>query len=140
MIELLFQDRDGVISTLISQGRYPIHERAPQKCEFCSARKRASNIKKHGIDFVDAQNLWKDEEVNITFYIPENVTIYFDNSSRNFLSNVDNETDIYDKEMANHHFIMTDKTLQCTDCGIEVDDRINENDDKKVDEEFEETI
>lgn len=86
------------------------------------------------------KNLWKDEEVNITFYIPEKVTIYFDNSSRNFISNVDNETDIYDKEMANHHFIMTDKMLKCTDCEIDVDDEINENDDEKIDEELEETI
>ncbi len=62
------------------------------------------------------KNIWKDEKVNITFYLPEGVTVYFDNTVKNFLDNVDNEGDIYDKEMANHHFIMTDKTLSCTDC------------------------
>ena len=86
------------------------------------------------------KNLWKDEEVNITFYIPKDVTIYFDNSAKNFLSNVDNEADIYDKDMANHHFIMTDKTLKCTDCEIEADEGIKEIDEKKIDETIEETI
>ena len=72
----------------------------------------------------DYKNLWKDEEINIIFYIAEGVNIYFDNSTRNFLSNVDNETDIYDKDMANHHFIMTEKTLLCTDCEFEVDEEV----------------
>lgn len=71
------------------------------------------------------RNLWKDEEVNVTFYLPEGVTVYFDNTVKNFLYNVDNDEDIYDKDMANHHFKMTDKTLTCTDC-IEEDDEIEE--------------
>ncbi len=62
------------------------------------------------------KNLWKDEEVKITFYLTENSTVYFDNSVKNFLYHVDNEGDIYDKDMANHHFKMTDDTLECTDC------------------------
>jgi len=72
------------------------------------------------------RNLWKDEEVNVTFYIPEGVTVYFDNTVKNFLYNVDNDEDIYDKDMANHHFKMTDKTLTCTDCIDEDDDEIEE--------------
>lgn len=68
----------------------------------------------------DLKNIWKDEEVNITLYFPKGITVYFDNSIKNFLDNVENETDIYDKDMANHHFIMTNKTLKCTDCGDEL--------------------
>ncbi|WP_159951190.1 PspC domain-containing protein [Polaribacter septentrionalilitoris] len=71
------------------------------------------------------KNLWKDEEVNVTFYIPKGVTVYFDNTIKNFLYNVDNDKDIYDKDMANHHFKMTDKTLTCTDC-MEMDDETEE--------------
>jgi phage shock protein PspC (stress-responsive transcriptional regulator) len=66
------------------------------------------------------KNIWKDEEINITLFIPKNITVYFDNSTKNFLSNVDNETNIYDKDMANHHFIMTESTLKCTDCTEEI--------------------
>lgn len=79
------------------------------------------------------KNLWKDEEVNIIFYIPENVTVYFDNTVKNFLYHVDNEEDIYDKEMSNHHFIMTDKTLKCTDCKVEIEEE-NEVEDKELTE------
>lgn len=86
------------------------------------------------------KNLWKDEEINIVLYIPENVTIYFDNSSKHFLSNVDNEADIYDKDMVNHHFIMTDKTLKCTDCEVETEEKVEEIEEKKVVEIIEETI
>jgi hypothetical protein len=62
------------------------------------------------------KNIWKDEEINVTIYVPEGNTVYFDHSVKNFLNDVDNEGDIYDKDMANHHFIMTDTTLKCTDC------------------------
>ena len=72
------------------------------------------------------KNLWKDEEINIVFYITEGVTIYFDNSIKNFLYRVDNDTEIYDKDMANHHFMMTDKTLKCTDCETEIEAKKND--------------
>tara|TARA_B110001454_G_scaffold152967_1_gene142306 strand:- start:970 stop:2649 length:1680 start_codon:yes stop_codon:yes gene_type:complete len=69
----------------------------------------------------DLKNIWKDEEVNVIFYIPEGITVYFDNSTKQFLDDVENETDIYDNDMANHHFLMTNKTLKCTDCVYELE-------------------
>lgn len=72
------------------------------------------------------KNIWKDEEINVTIYIPKNVTVYFDNSTKNFLSNVDNEGDIYDKDMVNHHFLMTNSTLKCTDCDVEIEEDIDQ--------------
>lgn len=62
------------------------------------------------------KNLWKDEDIDVTIYIPENTTVFFDYSSKNFLYDIKNETDMYDKDMANHYFIMTESTLKCTDC------------------------
>lgn len=62
------------------------------------------------------KNLFKDEGVTVTMYIPENTVIYLDHSTRNFLYHVDNTTNIYDKEMAAHHFIMSKDGLACTDC------------------------
>ena len=67
------------------------------------------------------KNFWKDEEINIIFYVSKDITTFFDNSIKNFLNDVENETDIYDKEMVNHHFIMTNKTLKCTDCVDELE-------------------
>ncbi|MGK0413644.1 MAG: phage shock protein PspC (stress-responsive transcriptional regulator) [Polaribacter sp.] len=79
----------------------------------------------------DYNSLWKEEMINITLYIPENVVIYFDDSTKNFLYHIDNTTDIYDQDMANHHFIMTKSTLNCTDC---LDNNNDDDDDenKKV--------
>jgi phage shock protein PspC (stress-responsive transcriptional regulator) len=64
----------------------------------------------------ELKNNFKEEEIEITVFIPETSSIYFDNSIKNFLNDVENETDIYDKEMVNHHFIMTSTVLKCTDC------------------------
>ena len=64
----------------------------------------------------DLKNIFKDEEIDITVFIPVNSTIYFDSSVKNFLSNVKNKGNIYDKEMVDHHFKMTNTVLKCTDC------------------------
>ena len=64
----------------------------------------------------DLKNIFKDEEIDITVFIPVTSTIYFDSSVKNFLSNVKNRGNIYDKEMVDHHFKMTNTVLKCTDC------------------------
>ncbi|WP_445749159.1 PspC domain-containing protein [Polaribacter sp.] len=64
----------------------------------------------------DFKNIWKDETIEVTIYLPEKALVYFDESAKNFLYDVKNEDDIYDTDMANHHFIMTNATLKCTDC------------------------
>jgi len=78
------------------------------------------------------KNMWKDEEINITIYLTENTFVYFDNSSKNFLNDVDNEADIYDKEMVNHHFIITESTLRCTDCEAEIEEKLKIIDEKVI--------
>jgi phage shock protein PspC (stress-responsive transcriptional regulator) len=93
------------------------------------------------------KNMWKDEEINITIYLTENAFVYFDNSSKNFLNDVDNETDIYDKEMVNHHFIITESTLKCTDCIDEneeeleiIKEKVIKKIDNSLDKKLDETI
>lgn len=93
------------------------------------------------------KNMWKDEEINITIYLTENAFVYFDNSSKNFLNDVDNEADIYDKEMVNHHFIITESTLKCTDCIDEneeeleiIKEKVIKKIDNSLDKKLDETI
>ncbi|NVJ88977.1 MAG: PspC domain-containing protein [Flavobacteriaceae bacterium] len=74
----------------------------------------------------DFKNIWKDEEIKIIFYVAEGVYVYFDNTVKNYLYNVDNTEDIYDKDMANHYFKMTAVTLDCTDCDTDLDEDIKE--------------
>lgn len=71
------------------------------------------------------KNMWKDEEIEAIVYIPEGTTIYFEASSRNFLDDVKNTENIYDRDMANHHFKMTSKGFECMDC----DEEDSNNDD-----------
>ena len=75
----------------------------------------------------DFKNFWKNEDVKITLYLPKNTTVYFDDSVKYFLNNVENTADIYDTEMVNHYFLMTDTTLHCTDCITEEVTPENEN-------------
>ncbi|MFK8058501.1 MAG: PspC domain-containing protein [Polaribacter sp.] len=72
------------------------------------------------------KNIWKDEEVDITLYLPKNMNIYFDNSTKSFLYHIDNKEDIYDRDMANHYFKMSDSNLECTDCVKEVEEKEDE--------------
>lgn len=69
----------------------------------------------------ELKNVFKDEEIDITVYIPETTNIYFDGSIKHFLSDVKNKTNMYDKDMVNQHFIMTNTVLKCTDCVEEVE-------------------
>ena len=62
----------------------------------------------------DYQNLFKDEEIKVTVYLPKGMHIFFDSSSEYFLSDIDNTTDTYDREMANHYFLMTEEGLHST--------------------------
>ncbi len=64
----------------------------------------------------DFKNIWKREEVYLTLFIPEGTTIFFENSSKRFLYEVENTDDIYDRDMSGHHFKMTSKGLECIDC------------------------
>lgn len=57
------------------------------------------------------KNAFKDEDIYITLFIPEGVTVYFDKSTRGYLRNIDNTTNTYDREMVKHHFIMTENGL-----------------------------
>ncbi|MDA9317039.1 PspC domain-containing protein [Polaribacter sp.] len=59
----------------------------------------------------DYQNLFKDEEIKVTVYLAKGVRVFFDASSEYFLSDIDNTTDTYDREMVKHYFLMTEEGL-----------------------------
>lgn len=67
------------------------------------------------------KNIWKEEQVKVTVFLSENTYVYIDNSAKNFLYYTENKQELYYKDMGNHHFIMTDTVLDCTDCENEKD-------------------
>jgi phage shock protein PspC (stress-responsive transcriptional regulator) len=72
------------------------------------------------------KNLYKEERIYVTIYTPENATVYFDESLKNFLYRVDNLDNIYYRDMIKHYFLMTEKGLDCTDCKEEETEIIEE--------------
>ncbi|PQJ82380.1 PspC domain-containing protein [Polaribacter glomeratus] len=137
---------------------YVIIQRESRGKNKSNASKNAQNIK-YKYEIIDNtivldayflsayKNMWKDEEINVTIYVVENAIVYFDNSTKNFLDDVDNETEIYDKEMVNHYFLVTESTLKCTDCVAEIEEekdviekKINNKIDNSSDKRLEETI
>ncbi len=69
----------------------------------------------------DLNNYAKDEAVFVTFFLPEGNTIFFDSSTSSFLYHVYNTDNIYDEDMVNHYFLMTQKGLDCSDCENDLD-------------------
>lgn len=57
------------------------------------------------------KNWLKDEEVHITLYIPNNITVYFDNSTKSYINRAYNTTSTYRRDMVKHYFEMTDDGL-----------------------------
>lgn len=70
----------------------------------------------NGYFLSNIKNMYKEEKIYITLYVPENSTIYFDTTTMSFLNDVQNTDDIYDNDMVAHYFLMTEKGLDCTDC------------------------
>lgn len=68
----------------------------------------------------ESRHKFKDEVVYVTVYVPENSTVYFDESTNTFLNRVYNVDDMYDSEMVEHYFLMTDNGLDCSDCEEEI--------------------
>lgn len=62
------------------------------------------------------ENMYKDENVTVTLYLPVGVPIHFTESTRSFLYNIYNTQHIRENDMANQYFIMTKEGLECTDC------------------------
>ncbi len=141
---------DGIIMTYASNIKVDVRKSTTNKSYFIvqkeskgkskSKAKENANEIEYNFEIIDNtiildayflseyKNFWKDEEINIIFYISEDITIYFDNSIKSFLYRVDNAQEVYDRDMGNHHFIMTDKALSCTDCKDEKNKEEEEED------------
>ena len=72
--------------------------------------------------------MFKDEEIFITVFLPKDVTIYFDKSTKSYLYRIDNTTNTYDREMANHYFTMTENGLHSQKLQEQLDTEETEGD------------
>jgi len=71
----------------------------------------------NGYLLTDTKNVFRDQDLELTLYIPENQIIYLDESTRSFLRyNIKTSQNIYRGDMPEHHFKMTNDGLECLDC------------------------
>lgn len=73
---------------------------------------------------------FRAQSVNIKLKLPKGKVVYFDNSVKYLLDDVDNTTNTWDGDMAGRRWIMTDKGLACIDCNG-LDDDSDEDDNNK---------
>lgn len=59
---------------------------------------------------------YRDQEVEVLIKLPRNKVIYFDNSIKRLLYDVDNTNEIYDEEMVGKYWKMTENGLTCLNC------------------------
>ena len=83
---------------------------------------------------------FKDEAIYVTVYVPENTTVYFDDTTSSFLHGIYDVDRMSDWEMATHHFLMTKEGLDCTDCEEEEELEDEENNQEKKEENTTEIV
>jgi len=64
------------------------------------------------------KNKRQKKSIDIILYLPEETTVFLDQSTKTFLDDVKNAQDILDRNMPNHYFKMTKKGFVCLDCNI----------------------
>ncbi len=74
------------------------------------------NLSLNGYFLSEFKNIFKDQRVEITLYLPVNSVVYLDNSTRTFLSDFKNVQNIKYRNIPEHYFKMTDEGLECLDC------------------------
>lgn len=72
------------------------------------------------------ENAFFDQTVYVIVYIPADTHVILDYSTRYMLHDVDNNFDVYDKDMTEHSWKMGKEILQCIDCATLIDEEDEE--------------
>jgi len=74
----------------------------------------------NGYLLTDTKNVFREQDLQITVYIPENQIIYLDESTQSFLRYVKTTHNIYRGDMPGHYFKMTSDGLECLNCDEDI--------------------
>jgi len=74
----------------------------------------------NGYLLTDTKNVFREQDLQITVYIPENQIIYLDESTQSFLKYVKTTQNIYRGDMPGHYFKMTSDGLDCLNCDEDI--------------------
>jgi len=78
----------------------------------------ATNLLLNSYFLTDQKNSFRYKTVGVTLYVPKNKVLYFDESTRSFLKYIKTVGNIYNRDMPEHYFRMTDAGLECLDCPV----------------------
>ena len=59
---------------------------------------------------------WRKQRMEIKLRVPEGKVVFFDESVKRLLDDVDNTTNTWDQDMVNRRWKMTSRGLECIDC------------------------
>ena len=105
-------------------------EKSADGRDFDKAIERAKNIK-YDFDFanntlsldsyftINPEDKFSDQEVTIVLYLPENSTVYFNNTTEAFLEHRKHNENIITKEATNHFVKILENDSKCLDCPVE---------------------
>lgn len=88
------------------------------------------NLILNGFFLTDSNQLFRDQELLVTLYVPLDQNIFLDESLYSFMYYSKNTLDMYHGDMPDHYFKMTDDGMECLDCDEEVW-KVEEDDENK---------
>ncbi|WP_318309064.1 PspC domain-containing protein [Flagellimonas crocea] len=82
----------------------------------------------------ETSNKARNQEVTVTIYVPESMTVYFDNSTSRYIGRgIENDQGFYRSGMAGQHWVMNeDGELRCLDCPEDEDEEESNGDGKII--------
>jgi phage shock protein PspC (stress-responsive transcriptional regulator)/nitrogen fixation protein len=89
---------------------------------------------------------YRAQKIKLILEVPVGKVIYLDRSTKDFIYDLDNVTNTYDKEMVGHYWLMTEQGLKCMDKEFKIEDGVGEgngyddDDDVKLEKEIEKTM
>lgn len=64
----------------------------------------------------NTKDKWRDQEVYVTLYVPEGMTIYLKEDIEAIVYDIDNVHNMWDGDMMEHYWEMRSRGLTCVDC------------------------
>ncbi len=87
---------------------------------------------------MDSSEKYRNQEMEIVFYIPVGMSIYLDNDMEDIIYDIDNVTNTRDDHMLDHTWLMTQSGLVCTDCSSDFFDEEDDADASRYEQEWNE--
>jgi hypothetical protein len=78
---------------------------------------QADSVMKFNRSFAMEKNpKWRMQKIQLLLCVPVGAVIHFDQSLRNFIYDIDNVQNVYDRDMLNRNWKMTENGLSCLNC------------------------